>query len=582
MGEYAVGFRQLGRDDVDEGDGGNANLDITMKKLFLTLLLGLCLMGRVWAGNNTSNLGLYKPNVGETGWGAAVNTKFDIIDTSLGNADEWDTAYNHSSNTSNPHNTTKGQVGLGNVDNTSTATEVNTSRLITKDPWVDVRAYGAIPDDKIDDTAAFVSASAAAGTSKILFIPVGNFTVNSTSGNYAFNVTTGIRGMGPNKSIIFNNGTGSALKINGQLYYERFEDFSVIGNNLSEDGIVFSSTGLIPTEVSSCFFSHVDSNYNGRHGLVHRAAWGTNYLDCKFQHNGGLGIWLNTVAGDSGTNNAIGFYDCEIRYNGGIGNASIDYTKGGLRIIGAANVYWIGGVVENNNAWGVMIENTTGYLPRVISFRNMYMEYNPIVTSNTTIGGNFLVSGDYARITVEDSWMQFGAPVGGTGYCFYIANGAAENSYFKESNNHVASEGAGTNTRSYGLKYDWTRTYTSIGLSAGTTAILSTQQAGTWAVTGFIHSKKSTDTTGGLYPFIAAYNTSAGGGALQAKVGLSIVGASATAPTLAWGGGYLNLTMPTDHTGYIELNIAGVEANPAPIFTLFTPPFVDDFERRSN
>lgn len=35
------------------------------------------------------------------------------------NSTNWDIAYTHTSNTSNPHSVTKSQVGLGNVDNTS-------------------------------------------------------------------------------------------------------------------------------------------------------------------------------------------------------------------------------------------------------------------------------------------------------------------------------------------------------------------------------------------------------------------------------------------------------------------------------
>lgn len=35
------------------------------------------------------------------------------------NSTNWNTAYSHSQSTGNPHGTTKGDVGLGNVDNTS-------------------------------------------------------------------------------------------------------------------------------------------------------------------------------------------------------------------------------------------------------------------------------------------------------------------------------------------------------------------------------------------------------------------------------------------------------------------------------
>lgn len=47
------------------------------------LLLVFFLASPVLAGTNTTNLNLYKPAVGETGWGTSVNNNFDIIDSSM-------------------------------------------------------------------------------------------------------------------------------------------------------------------------------------------------------------------------------------------------------------------------------------------------------------------------------------------------------------------------------------------------------------------------------------------------------------------------------------------------------------------
>lgn len=47
------------------------------------LLLALFLTSPVLAGTSTTNLSLYKPTVGETGWGTSVNNNFDIIDSSM-------------------------------------------------------------------------------------------------------------------------------------------------------------------------------------------------------------------------------------------------------------------------------------------------------------------------------------------------------------------------------------------------------------------------------------------------------------------------------------------------------------------
>lgn len=51
-----------------------------MKKLILMFLF---MAGPVFAGSNTSRMGLYKPDDGETGWGEAIRDNYDIIDSSV-------------------------------------------------------------------------------------------------------------------------------------------------------------------------------------------------------------------------------------------------------------------------------------------------------------------------------------------------------------------------------------------------------------------------------------------------------------------------------------------------------------------
>lgn len=50
-------------------------------KLIKRLLFALFIASPVLAGTTTTNLGLYKPATGETGWGDAVSTSFDTIDS---------------------------------------------------------------------------------------------------------------------------------------------------------------------------------------------------------------------------------------------------------------------------------------------------------------------------------------------------------------------------------------------------------------------------------------------------------------------------------------------------------------------
>lgn len=53
------------------------------------------------------------------------------IDSLLANSSEWDDAYTHISNTSNPHSVTKSQVGLSVVENTALSTWGGTANIIT-------------------------------------------------------------------------------------------------------------------------------------------------------------------------------------------------------------------------------------------------------------------------------------------------------------------------------------------------------------------------------------------------------------------------------------------------------------------
>ena len=54
--------------------------------------------------------------------------------------------------------------------------------IITRGPWIDVRAYGAVGDGVTDDTAAIQAASTAAGISGIVFYPDGEYKVTDAGG----------------------------------------------------------------------------------------------------------------------------------------------------------------------------------------------------------------------------------------------------------------------------------------------------------------------------------------------------------------------------------------------------------------
>ncbi len=98
--------------------------------------------------------------------------------------------------------------------------------LITKGPWIDVRAYGAVGNDSTDDTAAIQTAITAAGGGTVL-IPAGTYKITSslTGG------TNGIRilGVGREKTIIKNYGTGHAITTPAAIRGYTIQDLQILG-----------------------------------------------------------------------------------------------------------------------------------------------------------------------------------------------------------------------------------------------------------------------------------------------------------------------------------------------------------------
>ena len=66
--------------------------------------------------------------------------------------------------------------GFDNVTNTGYGGTLRSGDFITKGPWVDVRAYGAVADDNVDDDTALVAATTEAlSTGKPILFPEGQF-----------------------------------------------------------------------------------------------------------------------------------------------------------------------------------------------------------------------------------------------------------------------------------------------------------------------------------------------------------------------------------------------------------------------
>ena len=339
--------------------------------------------------------------------------------------------------------------------------------------------YGGLGDDSTNCTAAFVQAnvSAAYGVTAYeekqnILLSAGVYRVTAGAGSYAVTVNCPIVGEGPDVSVIKNVGLGSALKIEGvtgEIYYSRWRDFSVIGNASSENGIVLNVTAALLKAVGYSAFTNVDSHEHGGHGLIHDGSWGTRYIDCKFYRNGGLGVYLPGTGAYSQHNNII-FLNCDSRWNGGTGNASADFAKGGVRISGASTgVYWIGGVVESNNAWGFIVGEDATYAASKVMIENVYGEGHPDATFTSATGGFFYLSAKYFDVSVTGCEIVYGATAGKTGYAFYIEDVPECSPGFREYNNSVTPDlRGGTVIRDHGITYaeKWNSSHEIISFTA--------------------------------------------------------------------------------------------------------------------
>ena len=312
---------------------------------------------------------------------------------------------------------------------------------------VSVKDFGAVGNGTTDDTAAIVAAVDYCGTTKALYIPTGRYKITEV-----ISAACSIYGDSPKTSIIYNAGTGDGLNLNTAFYYSTFENFSIEGNTASRDGItlvnIAGSFGSGAPNAAYCHFNNVYSYKNGRHGLHHRMAWATRYNQCKFFENLGLGVYCNTQVGDLGTANSVMFLQCDSRTNGGT-TSGFGSDSGGVKIIGAAGVSWIGGVVESNNGFGFYIGNTS-YAVRNVHISDVYMEFNGW---GVALGASFYIFGAWANVVIENCWLAFGAQAGHTHHLFNVTASTDNGHFVERGNTFTDTSTGGTTIRHTGTQF---------------------------------------------------------------------------------------------------------------------------------
>lgn len=435
---------------------------------------------------------------------------------------------------------------------------------------INIVDYGAVGDDSTDCTQAIQAAATAATTQgKALYIPSGVYKITDTI-EIGGNTKTSVFGDSPQTSIIKNYGTNDALDLSQCNYYSTFENFSVdgSGNAASRDGISLYRVGAVTgNNVAYSHFFNVYSYDNGRHGFYHRQAWGTRYSQCKAHYNGACGYFLDTQNGDAGTHNGVSFFQCDARWNGGTsdyGTASYNSDAGGIKIIGGAGIYWIGGIIESNNPWGANVQGAAYAACRSVVFDDVYSELNGTPSER----GGFLFAGSVLQdVHVRNGWHTVTSQTGNINYFIYNASTAQ----FEDANNFVyLTGGSGSEVYAAGFTNRPAQTLYSVVIgdtgSTGnsTTATVATVTAdGLWTIRGFIHCRRNSDNTGGVYPFVVSYDSNVVG--IKVNVGSSIVSSATTPPTIAINGSgpyTIDVTFAGYHYGHLELEDAGIFYSP--------------------
>lgn len=427
---------------------------------------------------------------------------------------------------------------------------ISCTDLITSGPRVDIRSTGASVD-KTDNRSAILAADTKAlAEGKPIYVPSGTFKIASTT-----RIASEIIGDAPLKSVIYNTGTGDGLDLGGASYYNRYANFQVKGNASSRDGItLYTTAGDNPGYMR---FTNVYSTYNGRHGVYHRRAWGTQYEGCNFHYNEGLGFLALAQSGDGGGANALSLIQCQIRWNGGT-SAATTYAdmKGGISLNGGNCVTLDSCTIESNNAWQVLTGQDTYQGLNVLNIVNTYLESRD--GTGATVGGTFYFNKG-TKVQIDGCEIGFVASgAGQTSYAYFIDT-SANMGTITERNNQYSGGGAGTelliNTGKT-LKRPIVPVVTvQMGdVGAGgvpvTQTILTASSDGAWKVSGLIYCGRDSE-LGGVFPFIASYNTTTG---KTVSVGASIVGTATTAPTMAFSTNNLQITWGANHIGHVEFS----------------------------
>jgi len=386
-----------------------------------------------------------------------------------------------------------------------------THKLSIDISFVDIR--GQLPDGYVSDGSVVYRTQIKAAADKAvangipLFIPPGMWNTD-----IVLETTAEIFGLTPNKCILYNSGIGDALDLSGASYYNHYAGFQVKGNIASRDGIVLYTE--LGDNAGYIRFTEVDSLYHGRHGVLHKRAWGTQYMNCNFSYNEGLGFYSTAEASDGGGANSLVLFMCQVRWNGGI-NAATTYSdyKGGISINGGNCVTIEGCTIESNNAWQILTGQDTYQGLNVLNIHKCYLEGRG---PNTATVGGTLYFNKGSKISVTNCEIGFAASLGDTSYAYFIDTSANVGTIY-EDNNQYSGGGAGTELLINAGKTLKRPIHTVVTKQMGDTGaggvpvaqtLLTASNDGEYKITGTIHCGRNSE-QGESFPFIATRYQSA-------------------------------------------------------------------------
>ena len=165
--------------------------------------------------------------------------------------------------------------------------------IITKGPWVDVRAFGEIGSGG-DDTS--VIQAALDDNNQDIFIPEGTFLCNlSVDG------AVNIRGSGPksilkafdsNPVITVTERISAAISGQGSAMGRRFENFTISGNGKTAKGISYSAA-TVEEEIVAVYFDNCTRGIDFGTSLIGNTVRYCNFVTCDYGIYGKTVITLN-------------------------------------------------------------------------------------------------------------------------------------------------------------------------------------------------------------------------------------------------------------------------------------------------